>query len=64
MNLPITTGDYVMYNLTLDRRKQERRYVQSASNKGRSSLCRRSIERRCDKRPLTEFPYLPEVISY
>lgn len=57
-------GECVMYNLTLDRRKQERRHSTTGSVKGRSSLCRRGIDRRCDNRPLNDFPYLPQVISY
>ena len=60
--MPGQNGGYIMYNLSLDRRKQERRYL--ASKAGRSSLNRRTKERRCDSRPLNEFPYLPQVISY
>lgn len=62
--VPGQNGGNVMYNLSLDRRKQERRYSHSTSKSGRSSLDRRNVERRCDSRPLNEFPYLPQVISY
>lgn len=52
-----------MYDLTLDRRVNNRRDTLGPTLEGMQFFDRRrSDERRQDSRPLNEFPFLPEAI--
>lgn len=53
-----------MYNLSLERRADDRRYSQLTGNNKNAVNERRLTDRRNDNRPLNEFPYLPQIISY
>jgi len=60
----VNIGGRIMYNLSLERRKDDRRYSKLANKDKNLVNERRLIDRRNDNRPLNEFPYLPQIISY
>ncbi len=53
-----------MYNLNFERREDDRRYSKLTTKNKNTVDERRLFDRRNDTRPLNEFPYLPQVISY
>ena len=57
-------GGRIMYNLNFERRRDDRRYSKLTSKNKNMVNERRAFDRRNDNRPLNEFPYLPQIISY
>lgn len=53
-----------MYNLNYERREDDRRFSKLTTKNMNTVNDRRLIDRRIDTRPLNDFPYLPQIISY